>query len=124
MNFLHCQSFGFPLVIHVLNGTVPGHNCLQSILELDKALSCHQFFLQFMLTIQLIYVCTFSRGLRIVLYADDILLLAPSISALESLLNLCERELDQLDMVINNKKSCCIRIGPVWQAELTFIRKY
>jgi len=36
-------------------------------------------------------LCTFSRGLRIVLYADDILLLAPSISALESLLNLCER---------------------------------
>ena len=57
---------------------------------------------------------TFSRGLRIVLYADDILLLVPSISALESLLNLCERERDQLDMVINNKKSwwCCIRIGP------------
>ena len=25
---------------------------------------------------------------------------------------MCERELDQLDMVINNKKSCCIRIGP------------
>jgi len=56
--------------------------------------------------------CTFSCGLHIVLYADDILLLAPSISALESLLNLCERELDQLDMVINNKKSSCIRIGP------------
>ena len=36
----------------------------------------------------------------------------PSISALESLLNLCERELDQLDMVTNNKKSCCIRIRP------------
>ena len=48
----------------------------------------------------------------IVLYADDILLLAPSISALESLLNLRECKLDQLDMVINNKKSCCIRIGP------------
>ena len=44
-------------------------------------------------------LCTFSRGLRIVLYADDILLLAPSISAIESLLNLCERELDQLDML-------------------------
>ena len=49
----------------------------------------------------------------IVLYGDAILLLAPSISGLESLLNLCERELDQLDMVINNKKSCCIRIGPI-----------
>ena len=48
----------------------------------------------------------------IVLYGDTILLLAPSISALESLLNLRECKLDQLDMVINNKKSCCIRIGP------------
>jgi len=34
-------------------------------------------------------LCTFSCGLHIVLYADDILLLAPSISGLESLLNLC-----------------------------------
>jgi len=53
-------------------------------------------------------VCT----LHIVLYADDILLLALSISGLESLLNLCECELEQLDIMINNKKSCCIRIAP------------
>ena len=54
-------------------------------------------------------LCTFSCGLRIVLNADDLLLLVPSISGLESLLNLCECE---LDMVINNKKLCYICIRP------------
>ena len=31
---------------------------------------------------------------------------------LERLLHTCENELDYLDMAINCKKSCCIRIGP------------
>ena len=35
-----------------------------------------------------------------------------SVSALESLLRACERELLFLDMIINAKKSCCMRIGP------------
>ena len=41
--------------------------------------------------------------------ADDILLLAPSLS--ELLFNLCEVELSALDMCINVKKSCCMQIG-------------
>ena len=48
----------------------------------------------------------------IILYADDILLLAPSVTALENLLNDCERELRDVDMLINIKKSFCLRIGP------------
>lgn len=48
----------------------------------------------------------------IVLYADDIMLLAPSVSQLQALLALCESELLRLDMAINLKKSCCMRIGP------------
>ena len=40
-----------------------------------------------------------------VLYADDILLLAPSVTQLEKLLRKCEEELSYLDMVINVKKS-------------------
>jgi len=48
----------------------------------------------------------------IVLYADDILLLTPSVCELENLLRLCEQELHYLDMAINVKKSCCLRIGP------------
>ena len=47
----------------------------------------------------------------IFLYADDILLLAPSVSGLQILLNACEEELSALDMYINQRKSMCIRFG-------------
>ena len=50
--------------------------------------------------------------LSILLYADDIILISPSIQALQSLLIVCESELCYLDMLINAKKSCCMRIGP------------
>jgi len=49
-----------------------------------------------------------TRGMFIVLYADDILLLAPSVCMLDKLLKICECELDLLDIVINVKKSCCL----------------
>jgi hypothetical protein len=52
----------------------------------------------------------------IVLYADDILLFAPSVSELQRLLTECEVELNWLDMLINVKKSCCLRIGPRFDA--------
>jgi len=48
----------------------------------------------------------------ILLYADDIVLSAPFVTALQCLLEVCERELDNIDMLINAKKSYCIRIGP------------
>ena len=51
-------------------------------------------------------------GHFVLIYADDIILLAPSITELEKLLHTCERELEWLDMSINYKKSCCLRIGP------------
>jgi len=47
----------------------------------------------------------------IILYADDILLLAPSVSELDNLFKMRERELKLLDMAINVRKSSCIRIG-------------
>ena len=37
------------------------------------------------------------------LYADDVLLISPSVVDLELLLHICERELENLDMVINTK---------------------
>jgi len=43
---------------------------------------------------------------------DDIFLLAPTLCQLQKLLSICESVFDQLDMVINTKKSCCLRIGP------------
>ena len=52
------------------------------------------------------------QGTFIVLYADDILLLAPSIVVLQGLLRACEDDLSSIDMHINTKKSACLRIGP------------
>ena len=43
-------------------------------------------------------------GRFIFAYADDIILLAPSITELVKLLHACERELEWLDMSINYKK--------------------
>ena len=48
----------------------------------------------------------------IFLYADDIILLAPSVHVLQSLVNICESELKFLYMTINAKKSPCMRFGP------------
>jgi len=45
------------------------------------------------------------------LYADDILLIAPSVTALQTILTACEHELLHLDMGINEKK---IRVHPMW----------
>ena len=57
--------------------------------------------------------CVFKRYcMNISMYADDIILLAPSVSALQCLLHVCETQLQWLDMSINVYKSACIRIGP------------
>ena len=42
-------------------------------------------------------------------YADDILLIAQSVSELRNLLRACEKELITIDMKINVKKSCVCR---------------
>ena len=47
-------------------------------------------------------------GLLLLLYADDILLIATSITLLEKLLHKFESELQWLDMSINLNKSCCL----------------
>lgn len=45
------------------------------------------------------------------MYADDLILLAPSVSQLQTMINLCCMELKEIDLNLNLKKSCCIRIG-------------
>jgi len=49
----------------------------------------------------------------ILLYADDIELMAPSISSLQQLMYECDKELQcfDIDMSINVKKSVCMRVG-------------
>ena len=53
--------------------------------------------------------------LSIILYADDILLLTPSVWALQKLLSICEYELHLLGMSLNVNKTVCMRIGPHFQ---------
>jgi len=60
----------------------------------------------------------------IVVYADDILLLAPSVAALQRLVSLCELNLQSLDLAINIKKSICTRIGPRFNAPCTKITTF
>jgi hypothetical protein len=48
----------------------------------------------------------------IFLYADDIILLAPSVAGLQLLLATCERYLSEIGMNINVSKSTCNRFGP------------
>ena len=55
--------------------------------------------------------CSSTRGVYIVLYADDILLLSPTVCELQNVLHMCERELDALDLTINVMKTCCLQIG-------------
>jgi hypothetical protein len=57
----------------------------------------------------------------IFMYADDILLISPSVTLLQKLVNLVENELDVLDMAINHLKSVCLRIGPKYDIECTKI---
>jgi len=56
--------------------------------------------------------CFINCGHDIILYADDIILIAPSVTELEKMLHMCENELRYIDMSINYKKSCSMRIGP------------
>jgi len=46
-------------------------------------------------------LCQYNRGMFIILYADDIMLYAPSIRELQHLLQTCESELIYLDMFTN-----------------------
>ena len=48
----------------------------------------------------------------IFLYADDVILLAPSVHALLLLVNICDCELKFVDMAINARKSSCMLSGP------------
>jgi Reverse transcriptase (RNA-dependent DNA polymerase) len=65
-------------------------------------------------TVHFVSVC-------IVVYADDIILLAPSVGALQRLVSLCGVNLQSLELTINIKKSISTRIGPRFNAPCTNI---
>ena len=102
---MHYWKTGCPVVFLVSSGTVPGYSYV--VLILESVLSLYLFALYFD---DLAKVRIYNRGLFIALYADDVLLLASSIRVTEKLLRVCEKKLDLLDMVINTRKSCCLRI--------------
>ena len=47
----------------------------------------------------------------IIVYADDILLLSPTLHELQCMINMCKTELDLLDLMVNPKKTIALRIG-------------
>ena len=56
------------------------------------------------------------------MYGDDILLIAPSVKALQRLINVCATELAWLDMSINCIKSVCMLVGPRYKYNLLKFR--
>jgi hypothetical protein len=51
------------------------------------------------------------KRIAVVLYADDIILMAPSVESLQMLLNIVEEELIDLDMTLNTKNQCACELG-------------
>jgi hypothetical protein len=51
-------------------------------------------------------------GLAILVYADDVLLMAPTVSSVQLLFSLNCKELKSSGIEVNYKKSECMRIGP------------
>ena len=45
------------------------------------------------------------------MYADDLILLAPSIAELQLMVKVCCDELDAINLKLNTNKSYCIRVG-------------
>jgi exonuclease III len=55
------------------------------------------------------------------MYADDLLLLSLSLADLQKMLHICLGELQNLDMCVNVKKSCIIRIGKSYNSQVSDI---
>jgi hypothetical protein len=56
--------------------------------------------------------CNIGRHLvGALMYADDILLMSPSVHELQTMLTICDTELELLDLKLNALKSACLRIG-------------
>ena len=50
------------------------------------------------------------------MYADDLMLMSPSVTVLQKLFEIVEEDLTALEMTINPSKSACIRFGPRYEA--------
>ena len=54
----------------------------------------------------------------IFMYADDLILLSPSVTLLQKIFQVVEDELNAMEMSINPAKSSCIRFGPRYEADV------
>ena len=59
--------------------------------------------------------------LNAIMYADDLMLMASSLTDLQSMVNLCVNEFRSLGLSINIKKSHCIFIGPKYGQDISSI---
>jgi len=87
----------------------------------DGALSAHLFAVYIDDVIKAVHLhrngCYKSQVfVGIILYADDILLLSPSVEGLQHLLTACETAINSLGLYLNYRKSVCMRIGPRYSA--------
>jgi hypothetical protein len=48
------------------------------------------------------------------MYANDLILLSPSVVELQRMVDLCCKEFEELDLQLNSSKSVCMRLGPRW----------
>jgi hypothetical protein len=81
------------------------------------------FFVDNLLTSLDNYGCRLS-GLNLgsLMYADDLLLLSPSVGELQIMIDIVCHELNELDLKLNASKSCCIRIGKRFHADCVCIQ--
>ena len=100
----NCFSFSFPMTAGVRQGGVLSPFLFSIFIDslvhkvIASKLGCH-----------VSYICV-----SILLYADDIVLLSPTVTGLQELFQICESELNALDMKINYHKTICIRFGPAF----------
>jgi hypothetical protein len=90
---------------------------LNSLLVLDKEVYLVQFFAvdvdDLLNNLSNVKIGCFINGhcLNSIMYADDLVLIAISISDLRKLIDICISFFDSIDMPINLSKSKCMRIG-------------
>jgi hypothetical protein len=97
----NCFSYFFPLKAGVRQGGVLSPILFSIYMDslIDKISSCK-------------YGCYISCiNCSIIMYADDIVLLAPTVTGLQMLLLACENELNSLDMILNTKKICLLTLN-------------
>ena len=58
--------------------------------------------------------CLHGIAMSALMYADDLILLTPSLVELQRMVDFCCKELAEIDLKLNNAKSTCMRIGPRW----------